>query len=282
MKATCPKCGGALRLTDWKPNCPHCGVNMLDYAMHTDLSADADAAELEFSRIQPVIDRIKASYIGSRKVKIRIAVSLLPIAALFLPLVKFRYMATYAENDRTYQVISLVQTIIERAKSDTPFAVPGNTLSPICAALAALSVVCLALSLLTLIVHLVLLGGSCTEKGQRRLYACDTFLLLFGFCSLCTFLAFASATGTVLPHIFYKITPGIGAFLFLLLLLGVLITDIAVIRSGIKVQYTPCYVGAVPAEEFRTLLEQGYTATQIHARYAAAPEEAAERLAGIL
>ena len=33
MAATCPKCGGKLRLIDWRPNCPHCGVNMIYYGL---------------------------------------------------------------------------------------------------------------------------------------------------------------------------------------------------------------------------------------------------------
>lgn len=269
MKVTCPKCGGALRVTDWKPHCPHCGVSIPDYNMQARLSADADAAELEFSRVQPVIDRIKASYIGSAKVIVRLVYALLPAAALFLPLAKIRYTAACAEPDLSLPVIPLIKLVTEHTKSASPLTVRGLSVPSVCAAAAILSIGCLLLTVLSLLVHAILLGGSCTQKGKRRLFVCDALLLLFGLCGLGAFLAFASAVKTALPGIIAAASPGVGVFIYLVMLLGVLIVDIAVIRSGIDVRYTPCYVGAVPAEEFRTLLEAGYTGEQIHAQYAA-------------
>ena len=79
MAATCPKCGGKLRLIDWKPNCPHCGVNMVYYGMEERLLLDADKAEAEHARTQPKVDRIKAATVGSPLAIARLVISLIPI-----------------------------------------------------------------------------------------------------------------------------------------------------------------------------------------------------------
>lgn len=45
--ANCPKCGYHLKITDWKPNCPNCKVNMVNYGAEERLKADAEKAETE-------------------------------------------------------------------------------------------------------------------------------------------------------------------------------------------------------------------------------------------
>ena len=102
MAATCPKCGGKLKLTDWRPNCPHCGVNMVYYGMEERLLLDADKAEAEHARTQPRIDRLKAAFVGSKLAIARIVFSVLPIAALFLPIAKFAFKAPYVGFPRIW------------------------------------------------------------------------------------------------------------------------------------------------------------------------------------
>ena len=84
--ANCPKCGAHLKLTDWRPTCPHCGINLIYYGMEERLLEDADKAESEHAVFQKKLDRLKASFIGSPLTIIRIVLSLLPIGALMLPL----------------------------------------------------------------------------------------------------------------------------------------------------------------------------------------------------
>ena len=42
--AYCPKCGYKLKITDYKPECPSCGVNLMYYNMEERLAEDADKA----------------------------------------------------------------------------------------------------------------------------------------------------------------------------------------------------------------------------------------------
>ena len=71
--ATCPNCGHKLKLTDWKPNCPKCGVNLVYYNMDERLQEEADIAELDHVRVQKKIDRLKASFVGSKLAAVRLA-----------------------------------------------------------------------------------------------------------------------------------------------------------------------------------------------------------------
>ena len=273
MKATCPKCGGVLRVVDWKPNCPFCGVNMVDYNMQSRLLEDADHAELEYSRIRPKLDRLKAAYIGSKKCIARLVYSAAVIGGLFLPLAKLQYTAAFAAADKTVHAISLVEIIKEHLHITSPFTVQGAPVPSSCTAAAILSLIFVLLTVLLLLVHLGCIGGSCTAKGRRRIYVTDACMLLCALGSLGAFHAFASAAQTALPQIVLRFSPGFGAYVFLALLFGILAADIIVLRSGIEVQYTPCWVGAVPAQEYEALLEAGLTGAQIRERYAAAHGE---------
>ena len=84
--ANCPHCGYHLRLTDWKPDCPKCGVNLNYYKANERLLDESEKAEAEHAKFQPKVDRAKAAYAGSWKAIMRIVLTLLPVGALFLPL----------------------------------------------------------------------------------------------------------------------------------------------------------------------------------------------------
>ena len=84
--AVCPNCGRKLRMTDWKPDCPECGVNLNYFNANERLLVDSEKAEREHARFQPSVDRGKASYAGSKLAILRIVFTLLPVGALFLPL----------------------------------------------------------------------------------------------------------------------------------------------------------------------------------------------------
>ena len=95
--AKCPKCGRKLTLLDWRPNCPGCGVNIVYYNLDERLQDEADVAEAEHARLQKRIDRLKASFIGSKLTIARIFLSILPIATLLLPLANVNLINLYGK-----------------------------------------------------------------------------------------------------------------------------------------------------------------------------------------
>ena len=110
--AKCPKCGRKLTLFDWKPNCPGCGVNLVYYGMEERLLDEADAAEAEHARLQKRIDRLKASFVGSKLTVLRIILSILPIATLLLPLCTLTYSGPFIEEvTKNIGLIELINVI---------------------------------------------------------------------------------------------------------------------------------------------------------------------------
>lgn len=49
--ANCPKCGAHLKVSDWRPTCPHCGINLIYYGMEERLLEDADQGRERTRRI---------------------------------------------------------------------------------------------------------------------------------------------------------------------------------------------------------------------------------------
>ena len=77
----CPKCGGEIAFFDLKPNCKHCGVNIMYYTQNDGLMRDAKRTELESAVARMVIARIKAQFIGG---KLQIARMIFALLAAFI------------------------------------------------------------------------------------------------------------------------------------------------------------------------------------------------------
>ncbi|MFU2400317.1 MAG: hypothetical protein ACM67T_01060, partial [Clostridiales bacterium] len=109
--ANCPKCGARLKLTDWRPTCPHCGINLIYYGMEERLLEDADKAESEHAVFQKKLDRLKASFIGSPLTIVRIILSILPIGALMLPLANVSFWGPFFEKNVSVNAITIYNTV---------------------------------------------------------------------------------------------------------------------------------------------------------------------------
>src|SRR5690554_3410909 len=111
MATFCPNCNGRLRIYHFRPNCPHCGVNLLYYNIENRLLEDADKAEAESARYSKKFARAKAAMIGSPLAIARIVLSVLPIGALFLPLVKGSIDAPFVSETLNVSIIRIYELI---------------------------------------------------------------------------------------------------------------------------------------------------------------------------
>jgi len=82
--ANCPKCDHKLRVIDWKPECPNCGVNVFYYDFEKQFYIDAKGAEIDAAKIRVKWTRIKAALIGSKPAKARLSLCFLPLVATLL------------------------------------------------------------------------------------------------------------------------------------------------------------------------------------------------------
>lgn len=67
MDNKCPKCGGKLRVFDLKPECPHCGCNLMYYNMEARLEADAEKAEAEWAKVDALLYKLTPRRIRQKR-----------------------------------------------------------------------------------------------------------------------------------------------------------------------------------------------------------------------
>lgn len=269
--ANCPKCGRKLTILDWRPNCPGCGVNLVYYGMEERLLKEADAAEAEHARLQKRIDRLKASFIGSKLTIIRIILSILPIAALMLPLCTVTYSGPFIEA--TTKSINAIEiyNIVSSLDFDALFTMIGSNLlgTSFIGYLGAL--LCILLSLVFVIVSLVMLVLACSPKGNPRNITLNIIAIVFAAASGVFFNVFANGINAVFPE-FISGSISFGIFVYIAALALLLAINIVIAVKGVEVKYKQCFVGGIPAEEYFELVEKGTDIEVIHAMMAEALE----------
>ena len=166
MSNKCPKCGAKLSPFYLKPNCPSCGVNIVQYGFDERLESDKIRAEKEWERVDNFLNGLKMSSIGSPIAIVRLISFFLPIVALLIPV--------YKVNDAGINLISIIKSIISDFAS-----VFQNKAMLLCfisfAAVILTSLVCAVISLF-----------SYTKNGYKR------NIILSGI-QICTFIALSTA-----------------------------------------------------------------------------------------
>ena len=109
--AKCPKCGHRLRLIDVSQNCPKCGVNIRFYNFEETFYREAKYAELSRAGISAKIRRLKASFLGSKLTKARLAVMLLPLLSLLVPSGKFVLSLIFKQAEISLGAIGLFSLV---------------------------------------------------------------------------------------------------------------------------------------------------------------------------
>ncbi len=272
--AKCPKCGRKLTLFDWKPNCPDCGVNLVYYGMEERLLDEADAAEAEHAKLQKRIDRLKASFIGSKLTIARIVLTLLPIATLLLPLCTITYSGPFIEEvTKNIGLIELIN-VITSLDIDALLTMVGSGIVGTSFIGYAGALVCLLLSVVFIVISLLMLMLACSPKGNPRNITLNIITIALAVASPVFFNIFATNISAVFPDfVSGKISFGIFVYIAALaLLLGI---NIIIAVKGVNVKYKQCYVGGIPAEEYFELVEKGTDKAVIRQMMAEALEKKA-------
>ena len=275
--AKCPKCGRKLTLFDWKPNCPDCGVNLVYYGMEERLMDEADQAEAEHARLQKRIDRLKASFVGSKLAIVRIILSVLPIAALMLPLASVSFTGPYIEA--TTKSINAIEiyNIVSSLDFDALFTMIGSGVVGSSFIGYAGALVGILLSLVFVILSLVLLTLACSPKGCPRNIIMNSLAIVSAVVSIVMFNQFANGITSVFPDFVTDASIGFGIFVYIGALAILLCVNIYLTVNKIPVKYKQCYVGGIPAEEYFELVEKGTDKETLHKMMAEAlAEKAAE------
>lgn len=254
--ANCPKCGKHLRIIDWKQHCPYCGANICLYNQQERLMQDADIAEVQYYHFQKKIDRVKSSFIGSKLAIVRIITSILPLAALFIPLINAKVLAPFEPVDGGVSFLTLYNNIDTLTGDAFSTLLAGNDKNAAIFMLASLGL--LLLSVLALVLHFILLTLSCSPKGKPRNIALDVILLVTSIGS--------AVAATLIPDCsaISGVSLGIGAYLYIaLMLVNAVIDYIVLFVKPVKIIHKQCYVGGIPIEEYFEMQEKGMTTEEI-------------------
>ena len=106
----CPKCGGEIPFYDLKPNCRHCGVNILYFTQDDELARDAKRTELENAKARMVIAKIKAVFVGSFLAVMRMVFLIGSICALMIPFASVTYRLPFYEEKLSAGLIGIIQS----------------------------------------------------------------------------------------------------------------------------------------------------------------------------
>ncbi len=255
--ADCPKCGKHLKITDWKQHCPHCGGNIVIYDIQERLMKDADIAEVQYYHFQKKIDRLKASFVGSRLAVVRIFTSLIPILAILVPFFSCSFKSPFVDFKGFFSLFTLLDKIdafdINEILS-LMSAHDGKTALIIFL----VAIVLLLLSVVLLLVRFGCLTMACSRKGKSICFGFDITLIIITVVSCVLFF--------VIPeNPYFSIDFILAPFVYLVLLAVNFGVDIAIFKRGIEVKHAQCFVGGIPIEEYFKMVEDGVPKEEIRA-----------------
>ncbi len=251
----CPKCGEHLRLVDWKQHCPHCNCNIVLYDIQERLMQDADKAEVQHYHFQKKVDRMKASFVGSKLAVVRIFTSLIPLVAIVVPWLKGTFNAPFEEFDGVFTLSSLTD-MLDSLNIDSVLALLNTADGKSAIIVLAASLILLVLSAVLLLVRFGCLTMACGKRGKTRNFTFDIIMLFF--CGVATVLLMC-----VPQNPYFEIDFVMAPFVYLLLLGVNFAVDIAIYKNGVEVKHAPCFVGGIPIEEYFKMVEDGVPQEEI-------------------
>ena len=255
--AKCPKCGEKLHLYDWRPECPHCHVNMVYYKSNERLLEESEKAEIEHAKSQPAIDRAKAAFFGSPYAIARIVLSLIAIGPLFLPLWK---SADAAGKVSTFNAMDIYKVV-----SEVPVGkIFGNALK---GDLAAVGTAGMLVSAVMVLVGVILLFMSLGKHGRLRNHIIN-FIKLAGALTgaIAGTMAFAApeTETSVLGFGCASSSVGIGMILYIVLIVALIVyNEILHNKKLLKIKHTQCLIGGIPSDEYFKMIEDGVSELEI-------------------
>ncbi len=246
--AVCPKCGRKLKLTDYKPNCPDCGINLLYYKIEERLEVDAINAELEHARTQKRVDRAKDALFGTPLAIVRLVMLVVVVGMFFVPLATLHTVGPYFDNTTTINALEIYNSVSD-LDFDGLFVLAE---SPVLKT----SLLALGISLVTIVISVVCALGemifsflSSSPHGFSR----NISFAVVGIASAVASLIFYNRFLTNIRTVFSGIVDGsigVGVYLVIAAFVICIVINIIIKVQNKPVKYKQSYVDNVPYETF--------------------------------
>ncbi len=246
--ALCPKCGRKLKITDLKPTCPGCGINLLYYKIEERLEVDAINAELEHAKTQKKIDRVKAATIGSPLAIARLVLLVLVVGTLFLPLASLRMVGPFFDDTITFNALELYNKV-SAMDFDGLFTMLSSPLLGKSVIFLAVSMVTIVLTALCALLGLILSTLSSSKRGFARNIILAVIGIATTIASIVCYNLFIANITPVFPG-FVEGGVGFGAYIVIAAFVLVIAINIVIKAKGAGVKYKQSYIDGIPYEVF--------------------------------
>ncbi len=220
---------------------------------------EADKAEVQNYYFSQKIDRMKASFAGTKFAIIRIITSLLPICGVLIPFIKVKSSAPLSDYSGALGAIDLYNGI-SKGKIDfnAILGLMNSGETKTTGLLIVLSAVFLVLSLVFTLTHLLMLFLSCSKRGKKRNYAQDIIIIACMVISAILFMC-VPKTAYFTGELYF------GAPAAILLAAANFFFDYLAYKKAKPIKHKLCVVGAIPIEEYFKMIEDGATHDEIRA-----------------
>lgn len=237
--ANCPKCGYKLKFTDFRPECPGCGVNLMYYNHQERLAEDADKAEAEHVQMQPKIDRIKFAFIGTKLSIVRLVLLFLPIGMLFLPLVHVEASLPFKNIDMNVSILNVVMDVVMEMNFEVLIdMITGSDVTRVAFIFYVLSIVYIFLAAVIAIARIPVVSVSCSPKtnGGDRNITLSTLGIIFTVISMISFVIFTTQMSGAFGEMYHG-SLSIGGFLVILGFVAGIVVDAFIKKVDAPVKY---------------------------------------------
>ena len=233
----CPKCGGEIAFYDLKPNCKHCGVNIMYFTQEEGLSRDAKRTELEGAAARIVIARIKTEFIGSKLAIVRMIFSVLSAVALLVPFGGAKYTAPFFNESFSVGILGLIKGFQNGMLTDLPSFLRSSVFSGATkAALAPAAFFAVVLLLDLLIVAALLLGFLNLTKSAKLM---QNAALIGAVVCVAGQITAVVVKFTAEKSPAAEVTLGFGALAAMAVFLVLFFLNRAMLKKGIEPAYRP-------------------------------------------
>ena len=250
MAAYCPKCNYKLKVSDWRPECPKCGVNVVYYGIEERLRHEADEAEYHYAMRKPKYDRLKFSLIGHPLSIVRLVLGLLPIAALLLPMGSVEYVLPFHTHSASVNLVSIITFFVNNGFDfGLLTSMFGSPLLGKVFIFFAVALVCMALMAVTSLAGFFLLTMSCSPHGFQRNVGIAAAGIVFATVSFVFYVLMIGELNRALPGIFKGSVQPWAYIVAVLVFAAMIAVNVIYKKKNIPVKYTDVSELLLPYEE---------------------------------
>ena len=231
----CPKCGNEIPFYDLKPNCSHCGVNIMYYTQEEGLARDAKRTELESASARMIIARVKAEFIKGKLAVFRMIAVLAMVAALLVPYGGAHYTLPFFDGKFSVGILGIVQGI----QSGLLLKIPVFLKSALVSGQTRAACVPAAVFVITVILDVIIFGAfffgflNLTKAAEVMKKTCIVGMIV----SVIGQAASLIVKFTTHDSPAAKVTMGFGALVSCAMLLVVYLINSAMLKKGIEPVY---------------------------------------------